>query len=237
MSDDTTDRDTDLEIFRVPAATSRGTRDLSARSKGSSRARLVGNEVPTEIRVESGLERKAAFYLLARQDVVDVQEQPTAVAYVDDNDVERHHTFDFKVSMRCGARVFIEIKPDKIADRKGLSGKLRAIATQVPRETADRVVHFGEDILRRDVVQNAMLIHSVRRDRDRSADEVVRSFMAKVNGAVSVADVVRATGLKSRGFRALVRLVAAGELQFVGPGRIDYSTMIARGPATCGGRR
>lgn len=237
MANATARPDDEVEIFRIPVAPPRGTRNLGVRSKASSRARLVGNAVPTEIRVESGLEYRAANYLLARPDMADLQEQPEAIGYYDDDGVEHQHTFDFKATLKSGVRILIEVKPDEVAARIGLKRLLRTIARQVPKGTADRVLHLGEGFLTRRVLRNAQLVRSVRRDRECSADPVVRSVANSLVGCVKVGDIVRASGLEGLAFRAVVRMIGEGELRIVGNGRIDYATAVMRAGSLADGVR
>lgn len=229
--------DGEREIFRVPPAPPRGTRIPSLRSASQARARLVADGDRHEMRVESGLEYKAAQILLARRDVVDVQEQPAAVSYVDDAGQRHQHTFDFRATMRDGRRVFVEVKPEDIAERIGLNGLLRTIASQVPQGVADRVVHLGERVLTRDAVHDARLIRVVRRDRHRPAETAVAAIVDGMAGRMTVAEIVRVSGLGAQAFRSVVRAVDDGRLRVVCGRRIGYGASVVRAGSLADGGR
>lgn len=210
-----------------PPRPSRGTRGPFRPNRGSSRARIVGGTVPTEMRMESGLEKKAAYVLLADPEVVDIREQPPAIDYVEADGTPVSYTWDAIVSLRSGTRILVAIKPETIALKTGLRERIARFAAQTPRSVADKAVLITGEKLPRDLVHDAMLIQSVRRDPDRSADVTVRTFVAGLAGTVTVATIVAATGLGALGFRATVRLVADGTLAVVGGGRIGYGTRVA----------
>ena len=213
-------------LFYPPRA-SRGTRGPFKPNRGSSRARIVGGTVPTVMYMESGLEKKAVYCMLADEDVVDVQEQPPAIDYVDVDGKTVSHTWDARVTLRCGTRILVAIKPEKIALKLGLRQTIEHYAAQTPRSFADKAVLITGEKLPRDLVHDALLIHSVRRDPDRPADDAVRHFVNGLAGSVTIGTIVRATGAGAAAFRAAVRLIAEGTLSVVGPGRITYSTRVS----------
>jgi hypothetical protein len=209
-----------------PPGPSVATRIPSPRSRGSSRSSIVGGAEPRRIYCESGLEEKAAYSLLADPNVVDLWEQPAAVEYVDEYGKKRRHTFDFVVLLKDGTRIAIQVKPWKRSEK--WRAILARIAAQMPRRFADFVLLLTERDLPRDLVHNSVLIHAVRRDPPRGYDEQLREIVATLNGSVKVADLVKHSGLEGRGFRAVVRLIANGELIVHGNGRIDYGTSVSR---------
>jgi predicted Zn-dependent protease len=191
--------------------------------------------VPTEILCESGLEKKSIYVLLTDPNVVDVWEQPPAVAYIDLDGVRREHTFDMLVTLRNGTKYAIAVKPAEIAKKHDLKAKLTHIAAQVPRNFADFVDFFTEEKgLTRDAVHDALLIHSVRRNASRDADETLKAIVATLSGTVSVRMLVAASGLEGQGFRAVVRLIDEGTLRIVGRRRIGYDTIVARATSNLG---
>lgn len=250
-------------LFYPPRA-SRGTRGPFKPNRGSSRARIVGGTIPTVMYMESGLEKKAVYCMLADLalrhtglvagirpparalepapgagaihqgcgsaadlDVVDVQEQPPAIDYVDVDGKTVSYTWDARVTLRCGTRILVAIKPAKIALKLGLRQTIERYAAQTPRSVADKAVLITGEKLPRDLVHDALLIHSVRRDPDSPADDAVRHFVNGLAGSVTIGTIVRATGAGAAAFRAAVRLIAEGTLSVVGPGRITYSTRVS----------
>ncbi len=168
--------------------------------------------------------------LLARNDVADVVEQPPAVWFVDADGRNRRHTFDFLVTMKDGTKIAIEVKPLAKVEKYHWRERLRRIAEQV-EGFADRYMLVTEANLPPDAVYNAALLHAVRRDVQPEHDEQIRRLTADLHGSVTVADLVARSGLAGDGFRAIARLIGAGELIVAGRGRIDYPTFISRAEA------
>ena len=213
--------------FRPPGA-SRASRRPSLRSRGSHRGHLIGGPNPTRILYESKLESDAAYVLLARADVTDLQEQPPAVWYRDAAGRQRSHTFDFLATMSDGRRIAIAIRPQEKAQRKQLEALLRVIAPQLPRTFATDLAIITERHLPRDLVRDTRLIHSVRREPRGQDDDAIMAIMAGVRGGVTIGALVEASGLAGLGFRAIVRRIAAdGDLRISGPRPISHATTVS----------
>jgi hypothetical protein len=202
------------------------TRIPSRRSRGSSRSSIVGGAEPRRIYCEGGLEEKTAYVLLAHPDFADLWEQPPAVEYIDECGIRRRHTFDFLLLLKSGTKIAIQVKPSKFEAK--WQPIIRMIAGQMSPKFADFALLLTEEKLGPDLVHNAMLIHAVRRDPPRGYDEQLRSIVRTLNGHVTIANLVECSGLEGNAFRAIVRLVANGELAAHGDGRIDYGTMVSR---------
>jgi hypothetical protein len=215
-----------LSPYWRPPGPSVATRIPSPRSRGSSRSSIVGGAEPRRIYCESGLEEKTAYVLHAHPNFADLWEQPSAVKYIDHHGKKRRHTFDFLLLLKNGTRIAIQVKPSKRSAK--WKPILERIAAQMPRRFADYVLLLTEKDLPRNDVYNAMLIHAVRRDPPRGVDERLREIVMTLNGSVRIADLVKHSGLEGRGFRAVVRLIANGELRVHGGGRIDYGTSVSR---------
>ena len=209
-----------------PPAPSLSSRRLKLRSRGASRVQIVGGAVPTMIVCESDLERKAVYVLLADPDVIELREQPPAVAYVDQQGVKRTHTFDMVVTRRDGSRIAVAVKPSCRAERSGLRATLALIAAQMPRHFADGVQLLTERQLHRDAVHDALLIHTMRRRPNPVHDEQLRALVAGLSGRTTVRSLVAASGLGAHGFGSVVRLIAAGTLAIIGRPRIGYDTVV-----------
>ena len=188
---------------------------------------IVTSDNPRLIRCESNLEAKAAYVLLARPDVVDVSEQPEAVAYLDEDGCQRHHTFDFLVTRVDGTRIAVAVKPAKVARRRNLHAMLGRVAAQMSRAFADAVLLLTDEDLPAHLVQNAMLVHAARRGRCAEHDGRVAEFVRSLNGRITVGTLVEALGLAGDGFRAVVRAIGDGLLDLVGGGCIDYDTLVS----------
>lgn len=188
---------------------------------------LVTATNPRLIRCESNLEARVAYVMLARPDVLEITEQPSAVTYRDEHGRERSHTFDFLVTRKDGTRVAVAVKPAKIARRKGLKGLLKRIAAQMSRHFADAVLLVTEEDLPPALVQNAMQIHACRRGRCADHDQRVAALVKTLNGRVTVKMLVDVLGLGGAGFQAVVRAIADGVLALVGRRRIDYDSWLS----------
>lgn len=211
-----------------PPGPSVATRIPSRRSRFSSRSSIVGGAEPRRIYCEGGLEEKAAYIFTTHRDVADVHEQPAPVRYTDENGKARQHTFDSLLMLKDGRKIAAQIKPAKYEAK--WRPIIWLIAQQMSRQFADAAVLLTEKDLHPDLVHNAMLIHAVRRDPPGVHDERMRDLVSKLKGSVRIGDLVEHSGLTGRGFRAIVRLIADGELDIAG-GRIGYDTQVFRAAA------
>jgi hypothetical protein len=208
-----------------PPARSIATRFPSRRSRGSGRATLVGGAPPRRIRCESDLEHKALRVLLARRDVAAVQEQPRPIAFVDEDERVTSHRFDFLSRFTDGRRIAFEVKPAEKAERHRWKERLTLIAAQSDG-LADGYGLLTERELTPTLVANATLILAVRRDPRPDHDAIVRAIVRRALGQMRIADIVAASGLGGDGFRAVARLIDAGELSLVDRVRIDYPAWV-----------
>lgn len=212
-------------IWRPPGP-SLASREVHSSSRGACRPSIVGGAIPREIRCESGLERKAALSLLTHPQVVDLREQPRAVAWRDAAGHSRLHTFDFVATLDDGCKLAIPVKPAAIADRKRFADQLGLIAAQLPRGFADGVLLVTDRDLPRDLVHNATLIHQSRRIVDADLD---RKMLSLVSGspATTIGQLVKQSGRGGDAFRSIVRLIGSGAIVTAGPGRIGYALQVS----------
>lgn len=208
-----------------PPGPSVATRIPSRRSRFSSRSSIVGGAEPRRIYCEGGLEEKAAYVFTTHRDVADVREQPAVVHFTDCDGTPGKHTFDFMVVLKDGRKIAVQIKPAKFAAK--WRPIIRLIAQQMSRQFADAAVLLTEQDLNPDLVHNSILIHAVKRDPPGTHDEHMRRLAQSLKGSVRIGDLVEHGGLAGRGFRAVVRLIADGELDIAG-GRIGYDTWVFR---------
>lgn len=191
-------------------------------------AGVTSKGLPRIMYFESGLELNAQMILQARRDVREIFEQLPRVKYLDQCGKERTHTFDILAHMTDGERIAIAVKPYDVAKRKGFREELAIIAPQIPREVADRVVLLIDRQLRGSRLFNAELIHAVRLDADPVADAAVWAVVDRLDRPTTVAEVVRISGKKGRGFRSVVRMIADGALDMISRGRIEYGSVVVR---------
>lgn len=179
-----------------------------------------------EIMCESGLEKKAAHFLLTHPQVADLREQPNAIEWKDAEGQVRRHTFDFLATLLDGRKIAVAVKPTIQAERKRLRAVLEHIAGQLPKSFADGVLLITDADLPRDVAHNAALLHHAKRAPEPSHEVIVRDLL-EFPGRSTVGELVAASGLGGAGFRAVVRLIAAGTIKIVGNARIGYETSVA----------
>lgn len=186
---------------------------------------MVGGAQPREIKCESGLERKAALFLLTHAKVADLQEQPPAVEWLDAAGVRHRHTFDFLATLADGRKLAIAVKPKAIAERKRFSEQLAMVASQLPRGFAHSVLLLTDADLPRDLVHNATLLNQARRAADADLDAFMKR-LADENPGASIRELVEASGRGGQAFRSIVRLVSYGILKMVDRSRLGYSTHV-----------
>lgn len=212
----------------LPTCPSTGSRRPSLRGKGSVSGSLVDKMSGREIVFESRLERGIAEMLLARRDVGEVFDQPSAVNYVAADGRTRSHTFDFLAITTDGMRLAIAVKPAAKVERSGIQETLDRIREQVGSRFADAYLLRTEQHITPDRVYNAGLILRSRLGRDEGDIDTVWAIVGNLAGNFRVADVVMKSKLGARGFNALVCLVDDARLEPVAAGRIGYLTSLRR---------
>lgn len=210
---------------------SRATRKPPTRSKRSSRGHVTGGGNDSGSRrlryFESKREQEVLYLLLARPDVLDVWDQPPPVSYRDATGRKRNHTFDFLIKLIDGRRIAIAVKPEAIAERQGFRETLQLIRAATPLSYAHDIVLITERSYTPSAARNAQKLHDFRRTPDPDADEVIASLVHDLNGPMTMAELVQASGLGGRAFRAAVKAIYAGLLRVLDAGDILPSTRIA----------
>ena len=189
---------------------------------------LVHGEDEGEVAdVQSHTEMLTALVILARRDVVRLENQ-VEFDWIDVNGRRSKHFFDFRVTLRDGRRIALVVKWSTKARKPEFKAKTARIASQVPPAFADEVLVVTERHLDPIEVHNAELIYAVRLP-EADFDAAARRVIQCLTGAAKIGDLVDATGHEGQGFRALVRLIGAHELQLVAHERITYDTLVRRG--------
>ncbi|MGH6774426.1 hypothetical protein [Brucella tritici] len=220
----------------IPPLPSTASRLPAPRSNVSNRA-VIYDPVENRLKVaESALERKVFLVLRARPDILLIEDQPPAVQYLDALGDERTHHFDFRVTLQTGKKIAVAVKPFAIAQRRNLKSTLALIAARLPQGYSDRVTLITDRDLHGDVLYNAELIHSCRRNPNPNIEQQIREILSNTHGAVRIEDLVKQTGHAGMAFRAVVHLIALGELELSESTRIIHSARI-RVANTLGGAR
>lgn len=210
---------------------SKATRKPPARSKSSSRGHVTGrgspSGAPPRLRYyESKREQDVLYLLLARPDVVDIWDQPPPVFYHDANGRKRSHTFDFLITLTSGKRIAIAVKPDAIAERQGFRETLQRLRAATPLSFASEIVLITERSYCPSAARNAQKLHDFRRTPDPEADGSIETLVQSLSGPTTIAELVEASGLGGRAFRAAFKAIYAGVLRALEPGDILPTTRI-----------
>lgn len=202
---------------------SRASRRPPSRSRVSSRPLGVTPEGYLAA-LDSLTELRAMQAFWADPRVADVIEQPPPVRYVDDNGIERTHTFDFLVSSTDGRKIAVLVKPPELADRRGTWRLRDLLAQQTPADVATHfVVLTGLD---RDRIHNAKLVAAARRSAFPAHDARMRAAVERLTGPTSTRDLVATSELGAAGLSAVARLVGEGALVLVGSRRLDCDALL-----------
>lgn len=175
---------------------------------------------------ESLTENRVGLVLLARPDVVSLENQ-VGFTWVANDGSTHTHFFDFRATMVDGSRVAIMVKYDDKLGKEGFRAEISEIAAQVAPDFADRVTLLTEKHLDPVDVFNATLFNAVRHPDD-EADAIMRQAISRLNGAAKIEDLIAHTGLEGRGFRAIARLIGSRELELQGRVRVAYHCLVMR---------
>jgi hypothetical protein len=215
----------DPEIWK-PTRPSEGLLDAPLRSRSASTGFMV--EDGRLIGFASRPEKYAGESFSLDADITHFVEQYPRVPYHDGKKV-RHHTFDYYTVRDPGVRCCVAIKHSSRVEKSGIRTILKLIAEQAGRKVADEIVLMTEADFSRNERFNAELVHELRRHPVPEHDDYIRKITAEIIGVVTIADVVKMSGLAAEGFRATVRLVADRFFRLADvDDRMDYHTRIRR---------
>lgn len=150
--------------------------------------------------------------LAAHPDVLNMMEQFTRVDYLDDEGKPRHTRVDAHVLLRNGEEVLVSVKYDERAKQASYLAEIANIAAQCSRDIADRFIVVSRYSFHHNWRENARKIHYARRGWDPEADGIALEAANAMPESFRFEDLVRKTGLESRGWRAAVRLIGDGDL-------------------------
>lgn len=214
----------------MPPSASNASRHPPLRTKGSFTGTLV-DPVDNRILVfESTLEEGWACILRTDYRTKEVHDQPAPVAYIDDDGVERSHTFDFRAVLHCGRKIAYAVKPSSRVGSSGIERTLDLTRRQARPGFADAFVLRTEEHITKDRVHNARFILHSWASRDPDHVETIARAVRRLRGSVLVRDIADASGLRGHALRAIACLIGDGVLRLTKPVRISHSAFVSPGP-------
>jgi hypothetical protein len=133
-----------------PPLPSRSTRKIPKKSRGSSRGNSpIDLPANTEdrlriIQLESKLEERVMWIILANWPLYDLQEQPPALTYRGADGKIGIHIPDFLATLLCGRRIAVAVKPTKKARKPEFIRQLKCIRKSLPKTYADDFLLFTD---------------------------------------------------------------------------------------------
>lgn len=222
--------------YREPLP-SLSTRKVAMRSRTSCRGFipvwLASEQWWRRIVFESQLELMFIQLILSRGNVFDIWEQPPAMSYVDENGKPTEHFFDFLVTWTDGSKTAWAVKPLELVQRRNFDREVALIASQTPTSFANEVRLFTDAGFQRYDAVNAARFQQFSKTADPVADAVVAAEIAKLDGTITVEQLVKRAAMAGRAYRAVVRAVFRGDLRQIKGGLIDYPTLVKRGVPSC----
>lgn len=216
----------DTMIGRVLPGKSQAQRKIANAATGHCTAYAVlGEGAGIRIGAESHTELCHLLISNANPDVVHLQEQ---VLFRYGRNNEHRHLFDFVATSRSGTRTAFTVKPEVRLPSGTFLAKMQVISGFVRKKgfAADTCLLTEADIDPVDL-HNARIITAVR-EPDPEAESVARRICAGFVGAVSIRNLTLRTELAERGYRALLRLIRAGDLRLARRERITPQTLVYR---------
>lgn len=184
---------------------------------------VLGENSGTRFQAESHLELCHLQIEASRPDVAAVQEQ---VLFTFGRQDEKRHFFDMVVTKASGERIAYTVKPEARLKSGRHVEEMRTIAWWVQKQGFAKSVRLlTEADIDRVTLHNAN-INTALRDTDPEAEEAVRVVASGLRGAVSLNHLTQQVGLAARGYRALLRLVSAGELAPLQSEKITTETLV-----------
>lgn len=169
---------------------------------------------------ESKVERDCATIMDANPAILRVQEQVAFTWF--DKGAMRTHFFDFVVTKKSGGNAALIVKPEMQAQNPAFLKEETEISEQAVQAGIVEEVFVYTDKSFSDVqLRNVEFIRSVL-EVDVEADKIVAGLTEGLQGAVRIQELVNASGLETRGFRAVVRQIGSGNLEY------DESALISR---------
>ncbi|MBO9429623.1 hypothetical protein [Sulfitobacter sp. R18_1] len=210
---------------------SQAARDVPAASSAHCTAHSVlGDGAGVRMQHESHLEIDISYILNSVRNVASMQEQ-VIFHFGWAREKQKKHIFDVVVTLTSGERIAFAVKPEirlYSSSKESFEEQMQAV-TWWAYETnfVDEVRILTEVDLDPVDQYNAKVMAAVRAvdiDADNAAQHALRSLPA--GGGLSLRELTSAIGLGARGYRALIRLLRAGEARLHAKERISPDAVI-----------
>ncbi len=204
----------------VPPLASTASRKISRRSKARVYTALTVSLPadkcrPRIIYCESKLERNCLLLWLAKKDVFDVREQPSAVSFKDGSGVVRKHTFDFLITLKNKKKYAIVVKPSNNANKDKFKSDINCLSQQLPKSFADQLVLFTDRSYRNEEAVNAERLFKLKTHITSDDHLAIKCAISGQAGFKTVRAILASAGNPNGGFGAVLHAVFEGRLELI----------------------
>ncbi|MDM7970013.1 MAG: hypothetical protein QUV10_10365 [Paracoccaceae bacterium] len=185
---------------------------------------VLGRDGGTRFQSESLLEFRHKLILDSLGNVADMREQVRfRYGWQDEHEV----VFDLFLVLHDGTRLAGDVKPEvRLRSGRHLNN-LQEVAWWVRENNfADEVRLFTDADIDPVELFNAHVFHAVG-DLDPEADTAAIAIAATLQGGRNLRDLAAEIGMQTRGYKALIRLLASNVLRTFGHVRITPDTVVA----------
>ena len=202
----------------APPEKSTATRLPPARTKGHSRGYLVDTRTNRAVSFASTYEMTCALMLLSNSMVVHVEDQPPAIPYTAADGTQHKHTYDYRATLRNGARIAFAVKPRDLVKSSEIENVIERTKPNL-RGFADAAFLVTDQTLTRERAWNAKWTLRALKIRDEVDCEKMRSIVSEVQGIVSAYELARKFERFADGLNAIWCLVYDGVIELAEPGK------------------
>ena len=197
----------------IPPGRSIGTAQPTRRTKAHSRGYLNDDRTHREIGFSSTHELHAACVFLADRNVLDIEDQPPAVAYLDADGRPHTHRYDFRIRFNTGLIVAVDVKPRSLVESSKIN-QTREFARPNLVGFADKDILVTDRTASRERGWNARKMIKARKIRDAHHNRKMAEWLPDIHGTVSAYQLARQFPSFAEGMNAVWCLLHDGLLKF-----------------------
>lgn len=211
------------------------TRYTGGRSKehstGSYVTTLPGDPEPFIFDFESKLEHRVGSTVFARNDVKHYWDQSPPIQVECPGRQPRKRQPDALFERKDGWKSLLYIKPEEKIASGRYDEDIELISRSLSSDYADELVVVTDASFEPWEATNAERLMGFRRTPDEEADEIVAEFASRLDGLITIGDLIVILQIGGRGFRAIFRAIYDGVLKQIEDGIIDLTTVVEAGDA------